>query len=91
MLYQIRHSDRSLLWQWRFLLALQEFLTDSANYALNRGLIKNSVFHGNESVVITYKLCLMNLYLHNIENIYGFISVKLGDSLLTDLESGFYY
>ncbi|MCI9141566.1 MAG: SAM-dependent DNA methyltransferase [Lachnospiraceae bacterium] len=70
-----------------FLLAAQEFLTDPANYVLDREeklFLKNDAFHGNELVATTYKLCLMNLYLHNIGDIYGAIPVDLGDSLLTD-------
>lgn len=70
-----------------FLLASQEFLTDPANYALDReekAFLKNGAFHGNELVATTFKLCLMNLYLHNIGDIYGEITVELGDSLLTD-------
>lgn len=70
-----------------FLLASQEFLTDPANYTLDREekeFLKNGAFHGNELVATTFKLCLMNLYLHNIGDIYGEIPVELGDSLLTD-------
>lgn len=70
-----------------FLLASQEFLTDPANYTLDReekAFLKNGAFHGNELVATTFKLCLMNLYLHNIGDIYGEIPVELGDSLLTD-------
>ena len=39
---------------------------------------------GNELVPTTFKLCLMNLYLHNIGDIYGHVPVTLGDALLTD-------
>ena len=46
--------------------------------------MKNETFFGNELVSTTYKLCLMNLYLHNIGDIYGTIPVTLGDALLTD-------
>jgi type I restriction enzyme M protein len=70
-----------------FLLASQEFLTDPENYTLDReekAFLKNGTFHGNELVATTFKLCLMNLYLHNIGDIYGEIPVELGDSLLTD-------
>jgi type I restriction enzyme M protein len=70
-----------------FLLAAQEFLTDTENYMLDREekeFLKSGAFHGNELVATTFKLCLMNLYLHNIGDIYGEIPVELGDSLLTD-------
>lgn len=70
-----------------FLLAAQEFLTDSRNYVLDRdqkAFLKNGAFHGNELVSATFKLCLMNLYLHNIGDIYGEVPISLGDSLLMD-------
>ncbi|MCM1214307.1 MAG: type I restriction-modification system subunit M [Lachnospiraceae bacterium] len=70
-----------------FLLASQEYLTDPENYTLDReekAFLKKGAFHGNELVATTFKLCLMNLYLHNIGDIYGEIPVELGDSLLTD-------
>ena len=35
-------------------------------------------------VPTTFKLCLMNLYLHNIGDIYGNVPVTLGDALLMD-------
>ena len=70
-----------------FFLAAQEFLTDPANYTLDReqkAFLKNETFHGNELVPTTFKLALMNLYLHNIGDIYGNLPITRGDSLLTD-------
>lgn len=70
-----------------FFLAAQEFLTDPENYTLDReqnAFIKNSTFKGNELVSMTFKLCLMNLYLHNIGDIYGNLPVTKGDALLVD-------
>jgi len=70
-----------------FFLAAQSFLTDQKNYALDREqkeFLKNETFRGNELVATTYKLCLMNLYLHNIGDIYGNVPVTRGDSLLAD-------
>lgn len=70
-----------------FFLAAQEFITNSENYTLEREekeFLKNETFFGNELVPTTYKLCLMNLYLHNIGDIYGNVPVTLGDALLTD-------
>jgi type I restriction enzyme M protein len=68
-----------------FFLAAQSFI--AKNYTLDRDqktFMKNETFFGNELVPTTYKLCLMNLYLHNIGDIYGTIPVTLGDALLTD-------
>ena len=70
-----------------FLLAAQDYITDPENYTLDREqkeYLKAEAFHGNEIVPTTFKLCLMNLYLHNIGDIYGNIPVTLGDALLMD-------
>ena len=70
-----------------FFLAAQEFLTNPNNYTLSREdkqFLKNETFYGNELVRNTFKMALMNLYLHNIGDIYGNVPVTLGDALLTD-------
>ena len=70
-----------------FFLAAQEFLTAPENYWLTREekqFLKNETFYGNELVRNTFKMALMNLYLHNIGDIYGNVPVTLGDALLTD-------
>ena len=63
-----------------FFLATQEYLTDPANYpSLTREekqFIKTGTFYGTELVPVTYKLCLMNLYLHNIGDIYGRMTLR---------------
>ena len=68
-----------------FLLAAQSFITKV--YTLDRDankFLKNEAFRGFEIVPNTFKLCLMNLYLHDIGDIYGDVPVTLGDALLTD-------
>lgn len=70
-----------------FFLAAQEFLSNPNNYILEREqkeFLKNETFIGNEIVPDTFKTALMNLYLHNIGDIYGNVPVTLGDALLTD-------
>ena len=70
-----------------FFLAAQEYIADEAHYTLDREkkeFLKKQTFYGNELVSTTFKLCLMNLYLHNIGDIYGSVPVTLGDALLTD-------
>ena len=70
-----------------FFLAAQEFLANPKNYSLDRAqkaFLKNETFYGNELVKTTFKMALMNLYLHNIGDIYGNVPVTQGDSLLTD-------
>ena len=70
-----------------FFLASQSFVADPENYSLDREqkeFLKNETFYGNEIVSSTYKTALMNLYLHNIGDIYGNVPITLGDALLTD-------
>jgi type I restriction enzyme M protein len=70
-----------------FFLAAQDFIGDPQNYTLDRQqkeFLKNQTFYGNELVSTTFKMALMNLYLHNIGDIYGNVPVTLGDALLTD-------
>lgn len=66
-------------------MAAQEYIAN--NYQLNREekqFLKNDTFFGWEIVPSTFKMSLMNLYLHNIGDIYGQVPITLGDSLLTD-------
>lgn len=75
-----------------FFLAAQEFITQ--NFSLDREekeFLKNETFFGNELVLTTFKMALMNLYLHNIGDIYGNIPVTQGDSLLSDPGDRFDY
>jgi type I restriction enzyme M protein len=75
-----------------FFLAAQDFIAE--NYTLDREqkeFLKSETFNGNELVSTTFKLCLMNLYLHNIGDIYGNVPVTLGDALLTDPGDRFDY
>lgn len=70
-----------------FFLAAQDFIADPDNYTLDREqkeFLKNKTFYGNELVAATFKMALMNLYLHNIGDIYGNVPIVHGDSLLTD-------
>lgn len=70
-----------------FFLAALDYLTAPGRYILDRDqkeFLKNGTFFGNELVANTFKMCLMNLYLHNVGDIYGEVPVTLGDALLTD-------
>lgn len=70
-----------------FFLAALDYLTTSGRYSLDREqkeFLKNGTFYGNELVANTFKMCLMNLYLHNVGDIYGEVPVTLGDALLMD-------
>lgn len=70
-----------------FFLASQAFISDPKNYTLDRDakeFLKTKTFYGNEIVAMTYKMCLMNLYLHNIGDIYKDSNITYGDALLRD-------
>ncbi|MBD5503983.1 MAG: SAM-dependent DNA methyltransferase [Lachnospiraceae bacterium] len=70
-----------------FFLAAQDYIANPDNYTLDREqkeFLKNQTFYGNELVAATFKMALMNLYLHNIGDIYGNVPIVHGDSLLTD-------
>lgn len=70
-----------------FFLAAQSFISNPNNYALDREqkeFLKNKTFYGNEIVGATFKTALMNLYLHNIGDIYTDAPITYGDALLMD-------
>ena len=46
--------------------------------------LKTATFFGNEIVPTTRRLCLMNMYLHNIGTLDGEPNISLVDSLLAD-------
>ena len=68
-----------------FLLAAQKFVSE--NFSLDREakeFLKRRAFHGCEIVRATYRLAMMNLYLHNIGDIYGEVPISYGDALIAD-------
>lgn len=70
-----------------FFLASYDFMTDPEHYSLNasqKRAMKTQTFYGNEIVADTRRLCLMNMYLHNIGEIGGDVAVAQADSLAAD-------
>lgn len=68
-----------------FFLAAYDWIV--ANHSLDREekeFLKNSTFHGNEIVANTRRMCLMNLYLHNIGELEGEPFISPNDSLISD-------
>jgi type I restriction enzyme M protein len=66
-----------------FLLAAYDFLTH--NYDLDKAqkaALKYKTFHGNEIVANTRRLCLMNMFLHNIGEIDGNVLISPNDALV---------
>lgn len=76
-----------------FLLSAYDFISD--NYELNRDqkhFLQDKTLHGVELVQSTYRLCLMNLFLHGIGDIHGNeLPIIRGDSLLTKPSQTFDY
>jgi type I restriction enzyme M protein len=68
-----------------FFLAAYDFMTKNHDLDRDQKLaLKTSTFYGNEIVPATRRLCLMNMYLHNIGEIGGEVTVSSADSLAAD-------
>lgn len=68
-----------------FFLAAYDWII--ANNELDREekeFLKNKTFHGNEIVANTRRMCLMNMYLHNIGEIAGESFLSANDALISD-------
>jgi type I restriction enzyme M protein len=68
-----------------FFLASYDFLTNPEHYELDKkqkNFLKHSTFYGNEIVANTRRLCLMNMFLHNIGEIDGVASISPNDALV---------
>ncbi|WP_303860663.1 class I SAM-dependent DNA methyltransferase [Alkalibaculum bacchi] len=68
-----------------FFLASYDYISQAHN--LNRDekeFLKNKTFYGNEIVANTRRLCLMNMFLHNIGEIDGKSFISSADALIAD-------
>ncbi|OPZ27975.1 MAG: putative type I restriction enzymeP M protein [Bacteroidetes bacterium ADurb.BinA174] len=68
-----------------FFLAAYDWLVE--NHQLDKEekeFLKNKTFYGNEIVANTRRLCLMNMYLHNIGDITGESFISSSDALIAD-------
>ena len=77
-----------------FFLAAYDFITNPDNFKLDKeqkAFLKYEAFHGNEIVVNTRRLCLMNMFLHNIGEIEGGAPISANDSLVADAGDRFDY
>ncbi len=75
-----------------FFLAAYDWIV--ANNQLDREekvFLKNKTFHGNEIVANTRRMCLMNMYLHNIGEIDGESFLSPNDALISDDGSRYDY
>ena len=77
-----------------FFLAAYDFITNPENFKLDKKqkvFLKHEAFHGNEIVANTRRLCLMNMFLHNIGEIDGGAPISPNDSLVADAGERFDY
>jgi len=77
-----------------FFLSAYDFLTDPANYKLDKAqkaFLKHKTFNGNEIVAGTRRLCLMNMFLHNIGEIDGDVLISPNDALVAASAQSFDY
>ena len=68
-----------------FFLTAYDFITNPDHYSLDRRqkeFLKHETFHGNEIVANTRRLCLMNMFLHNIGEIDGGVLISPNDALI---------
>lgn len=68
-----------------FFLAAYDYI--ARNHELDRDqkeFLKNRTFYGNEIVANTRRLCLMNMFLHNIGEIDGETFITPNDALISD-------
>ncbi|MDD5508648.1 MAG: class I SAM-dependent DNA methyltransferase [Bacteroidales bacterium] len=73
-----------------FFLAAYDYLVQ--HHAMDKeqkGFLKHRTFSGNEIVPNTRRLCLMNMFLHNIGEMTGESMVSPNDSLLADTGTRF--
>jgi type I restriction enzyme M protein len=77
-----------------FFLAAYDFITHSGNYHLDKAqkaFLKHETFHGHEIVANTRRLCLMNLFLHNIGEIDGEGMISSQDALVAPSAQSYDY
>jgi type I restriction enzyme M protein len=68
-----------------FFLAAYDFIVNNNNLDREqKEFLKNNTFHGNEIVANTRRLCLMNMFLHNIGEIDGTSFISSADALVSD-------
>lgn len=77
-----------------FFLAAYDFIINSNNAQLDKkqkAFLKRETFYGNEIVANTRRLCLMNMFLHNIGEIDGDAPISSNDALIADNGQRFDY
>jgi type I restriction enzyme M protein len=67
-----------------FFLAAYDFIKEQNLDKDEKAFLKNETFHGNEIVANTRRMCLMNMFLHNIGEIDGETLISSADALVSD-------
>jgi type I restriction enzyme M protein len=67
-----------------FLAAYDWIAKDPSLDREEKAFLKNKTFHGNEIVANTRRMCLMNMYLHNIGEMAGEPPINSADALIAD-------
>ena len=74
-----------------FFLGAQQWLLGQSLNRKAAEFLRNQTFHGNEIVAGTRRMCLMNLFLHNIGDLTGEPAVDRADALIADPGERFDY
>jgi type I restriction enzyme M protein len=75
-----------------FFLAAYDFLVANHNLDKNqKSFLKHETFFGNEIVASTRRLCLMNIFLHNIGEIDGESCISPNDALIAPSPKSYDY
>lgn len=67
-----------------FFLAAYDFIKAQDLNQEEKAFLKNETFYGNEIVANTRRMCLMNMFLHNIGEIDGETLISSADALVSD-------
>lgn len=67
-----------------FLAAYDHLVANNKLDKEEKDFLKNKTFHGNEIVANTRRMCLMNMFLHNIGEIDGESFISSVDALISD-------
>lgn len=74
-----------------FFLAAYDFIKSQSLDKEEKVFLKNKTFYGNEIVANTRRMCLMNMFLHNIGEIDGETFISSADALISDNGQRFDY
>lgn len=67
-----------------FFLAAYDYIVEQPLDKEEKQFLKNKTFYGNEIVASTRRMCLMNMFLHNIGEIDGETFISPNDALIAD-------